>query len=191
MNMITPEENKRVLAIDPSEVGFGWAVLEGPRNLIDWGLKVTPPRIAKPAQKNNYSLRRIEELNARFDPDALVIEDYQSEGFHRRNRIHKLLQRIMRLSSRQKIKVVAIPKLKVRERFLPFDIHNKSERATRIAGWFPELSPSVPKYRKPWMAEDSRMSIFDAIAMAYVFYSQQKVETSQPSNEKELQAVGN
>ena len=31
----------RVLAIDPSTRGFGFAVLEGPERLIDWGVKET------------------------------------------------------------------------------------------------------------------------------------------------------
>jgi len=31
----------RVLAIDPSTRGFGFAVLEGPDRLIDWGVKET------------------------------------------------------------------------------------------------------------------------------------------------------
>ena len=31
----------RVLAIDPSTRGFGFAVLEGPNRLIDWGVKET------------------------------------------------------------------------------------------------------------------------------------------------------
>jgi hypothetical protein len=31
----------RVLAIDPSTRGFGFAILEGPNQLIDWGVKET------------------------------------------------------------------------------------------------------------------------------------------------------
>ena len=31
----------RVLAIDPSTRGFGYAVLEGPNRLIDWAVKET------------------------------------------------------------------------------------------------------------------------------------------------------
>ena len=32
-------KNQRVLAIDPYSNGFGFAVLEGPKRLIDYGIK--------------------------------------------------------------------------------------------------------------------------------------------------------
>jgi len=38
---IKNEKVIRVLAIDPSTRGFGFAVLEGPSRLIDWGVKET------------------------------------------------------------------------------------------------------------------------------------------------------
>ena len=31
---------------------------------------------------------------------------------------------------------------------------------------FPELEKRLPRVRKPWMSEDERMSIFDAVALA-------------------------
>ena len=42
-----------VLAIDPSTRGFGFAVLEGPNRLIDWGVKETK------VDKNKRSLKVI------------------------------------------------------------------------------------------------------------------------------------
>jgi hypothetical protein len=39
-----------------------------------------------------------------------------------------------------------------------------------IAKRFPEeLGSRLPPERKPWMSEDSRMNIFDAVALALVF----------------------
>ena len=37
-----------------------------------------------------------------------------------------------------------------------------------MANHFPELAPRLPRFRKPWMSEDYRMSIFDAIAFGRV-----------------------
>ena len=34
---------KRVVAIDPITKGFGFAVLDGPKLLVDWGLRGTKP----------------------------------------------------------------------------------------------------------------------------------------------------
>jgi len=32
----------------------------------------------------------------------------------------------------------------------------------------------LPRFRKPWMSEDYRMSIFDAVALAIAFFQFQK-----------------
>jgi hypothetical protein len=40
--MISPANEKRVLAIDPTHRGFGYVILEGPERLIDWGTRHVP-----------------------------------------------------------------------------------------------------------------------------------------------------
>jgi hypothetical protein len=45
-----------------------------------------------------------------------------------------------------------------------------------IAKRFPELALRLPRFRKPWMSEDYRMSIFDAAGFALAFYSAQGVQ---------------
>ena len=57
----------RVLAIDPSTRGFGFAVLEGPNRLIDWGVKETK------IDKNRRSLKLIDELVNDYQPYAMVV----------------------------------------------------------------------------------------------------------------------
>ena len=50
------------------------------------------------------------------------------------------------------------------------DATMKQEIAIAIAEHFPELAPRLPRSRKPWMSEDYRMSIFDAVALALTFF---------------------
>ena len=50
------------------------------------------------------------------------------------------------------------------------DATTKQEIAIAIAERFPELAPRLPRSRKPWMSEDYRMSIFDAVALALTFF---------------------
>ncbi len=42
--------------------------------------------------------------------------------------------------------------------------------ARAIAEQFPELVPRVPPVRKPWMSEDYRMSMFDAVGLGLTFF---------------------
>ena len=64
----------RILAIDPSTRGFGYAVLEGPSRLIDWGVKETK------TDKKRRSLKLIDELVNDYQPYAMVVEDYAGKG---------------------------------------------------------------------------------------------------------------
>jgi hypothetical protein len=47
---------------------------------------------------------------------------------------------------------------------------NKQMLAGLIAKHIPALERHVPLPRKPWMSEDARMGLFDAVALALVFF---------------------
>src|SRR5260370_24836968 len=89
----------RVLAIDPSTRGFGFAVLEGPNRLIDWGVKETKKN------KSARTLKLIENLIDRYQPSVIVVEDYAGKGSRRCRRIEKLINDIAQLASKRHIKV--------------------------------------------------------------------------------------
>jgi Holliday junction resolvasome RuvABC endonuclease subunit len=149
----------RVLAVDPSTRGFGFAVLEGPNRLIDWGVKETKK------DKSARSLKLIEDLIDRYQPNAIVVEDYAGKGSRRCRRIQGLINDISKLASKRKIKVRSFSRAKVKQVFSESGASNKHEIAVSIANRFPELAPRLPRFRKPWMSEDYRMSIFDAVAL--------------------------
>jgi Holliday junction resolvasome RuvABC endonuclease subunit len=149
----------RVLAIDPSTRGFGFAVLEGPERLVDWGVKETKKN------KNTRTLTLIEDLIDRYQPSVMVVEDYEGKGSRRCDRIGELINYISKLASQRKIKARSVSRLKVKQVFSESGASNKYEIALDIAKRFPELAPRLPRFRKPWMSEDYRMSIFDAVAL--------------------------
>jgi len=149
----------RVLAIDPFSRGVGFAVLEGPECLIDWGLRTTG------RADNAKAVRVIEKLIDRFRPDVLALEDWDSAGSRRCGRVQELLDRIaaaegtrvlVRLITRRQIRAIGQ---------LP-QTSTKHGRACFIAERFPELQAFLPPFRKLWMPEDDRMSIFDAVSFA-------------------------
>jgi Holliday junction resolvasome RuvABC endonuclease subunit len=154
----------RVLAIDPSTRGFGFAVLEGPNRLIDWGVKETKKN------KNARTLKLIEDLIDRYQPSVIVVEDYEEKGSRRCQRIGELINDISKLAAKRKIRVRSFSRLKVKQAFSESGASNKHEIALDIAKRFPELVPRLPRFRKPWMSEDYRMSIFDAVAFAIIFF---------------------
>src|SRR5439155_17402959 len=88
-----------VLAVDPSTRGFGFAVLEGPDRLIDWGVKETK------VNKNRRSLMLIDDLIDRYQPSVLIVEDYAGKGSRRCRRIQTLIDGISTLASKRNIRV--------------------------------------------------------------------------------------
>jgi Holliday junction resolvasome RuvABC endonuclease subunit len=155
----------RVLAIDPSTRGFGFAILEGPERLIDWGVKETK------TDKKRRSLKFGAELIERYQPRVIVVEDYEGKGSRRCQRVGELINDISKLASNRKIRVRNVSRAKVKQAFAESGAPTKYEIAVAIAKRFPELAPRLPRFRKPWMSEDYRMSIFDAVAMALTLFN--------------------
>ena len=158
----------RVLAIDPSTRGFGFAVLEGPNLLIDWGVKETK------TDKNKRSLRLISELIEQYEPGVLVLEDYAGKGSRRCRRVAGLIDEISKLAEKRKVRIKEFSRADVQKVFAESGATTKQEIAVGITKRFPELAPRLPRFRKPWMSEDYRMSIFDAVALGIAFFQFQK-----------------
>jgi hypothetical protein len=173
---------KRVLGIDPFSRGVGFAVLESPSALVDWGLRSTGRADSVKAA------RAIETLIDRFQPDILALEDWEAAGSRRCGRIEKLLDRIAN-QEKERVSVRLIS---------PHQIHGigplpqtgtKNGRACLLADRFPEIAPFLPPFRKPWMAEDDRMSIFDALAFAVVVFPKRRVASDPPTAESNMTEV--
>jgi len=156
-------EGKLILAVYPSTKGFGFAVFESPRSLIDWGMK----GIAGGRDKNVESLRKLRELLAFYQPDILVVRGGRSKRAHR---ISKLIEAINNVASKQKIASTSLSRPDVWACFSRLGSHTKREIAEAIVREFPELEPRLPPVRRIWMSEDARMSIFDAVALGITFF---------------------
>lgn len=164
---------KRVLAVDPFSRGVGFAVLEGPDALIDWGLKTTG------RADNGKAVRAIEALIDRFQPDILALEDWDSAGSRRCGRVQELLDRIA-ASERKRIRVHLVSRRHFRDIGPLPHMSTKYGRACFLAERFPELHPFLPRLRKPWMSEDDRMAIFDAVGFALACFPKQTPAADPP-----------
>ena len=167
-------QNKLILSVAPFSRGFGYVVFEGPHNLIDWGVKEVR------TDKNTSSLNKIEALIDFYWPDVLVLEDPSGEN-RRRVRIRSLLGLISKLGRRKKIATKSYTRPMVRQAFETISVSTKFEISRAIADEWPELKPYLPPFRKPWMSEDYRMSMFEAISLAVTYFY---FETEKENGEK-------
>src|SRR5207249_4460129 len=89
-------QKKRVLAVDPTSRGFGFAVLEGPGRLLDWGLVHTR------TDKRARTIEGVADLLDRYRPEVLVLEE--AAGSRRAARIRALLRSVAELARRRKVR---------------------------------------------------------------------------------------
>ncbi len=151
----------RILGIAPTSRGFGFAVLEGDGTLVDWAVK------SGKGDKNTDCLREVKAMFQRYEPGMIVLEDASAECSQRSPRIRKLIQELVSLSSKHGIKAELFSREEVKRVFLSDGDGTKHDVAEAVAKMFPEeLSSRLPPKRKPWMSEDYRMGIFDAVALS-------------------------
>jgi Holliday junction resolvasome RuvABC endonuclease subunit len=159
------QNGELVLAVFPSARGFGFAVFEGSRSLVDWGV-----RGIHGERKNVQSLAKVQELLDFYRPDLLVVEDYKGAGSRRAKRIEGLIGAITDVATKRRMVSASFSRADVRACFSHLGARTKREIAQAIAREFPELEPRLPPVRKIWMSEDARMNIFDAVALGMTFF---------------------
>ena len=151
----------RILAIAPSTRGFGFAILEGQDTLADWGVKTIT------GDKNTNAVTKVKELVTHYRPDVMVLEDTGTKDSGRSPRIQALTRRILIVAKARKIWAALFSQKEMRRIFFAGGRGTKHALAEILARRFPEeLASRLPPKRRPWMSEDYRVDIFNAVALA-------------------------
>jgi len=160
----------RILAIAPSSRGFGFALFEGQGTLVDWGVKSVQ------GDKNAQCLAKVKDMIAHYQPGVVVLENTSVKNSRRSPRIRNLTRRIIALAASCNVGVRVFSRKQVRKDFFADGGEGtKYALAEKIAKRFPEeLGFRLPPKRRAWESEDSRMDIFDAVAIALAFNAQRK-----------------
>ena len=117
---------------------------------------------------SNYT-KGVERIR-HYRPEILVQEDCAGHRSRRCPRIQRLLDQIRTRAVEAGVKSRSVSLEQVRRVFLTFGAEAKHQIAQAIAGQLPELAQHLPRFRKPWMSEDYRMAIFDAVAQAPTYF---------------------
>ena len=147
------------LAIHPNARGFGWVAFEGPLTPFDWGLAVVR------GDKNSRSLKRIEAMIERLQPETLVLEAFDQHFSKRRARISRLCRATVALAADRGIDIAIYTRQEIAQAFAPLGVVTRHDVAEAVARHFEGLRHRLPKRRRPWQSEDRRMSLFCAAAL--------------------------
>src|SRR5216684_1253175 len=154
-----------VLSIYLTTRGFAYVVFEGPLSPIDWGIARKDGEA-----KSRHCLKLTAALFLRYTPDVLVLQDTSPVGTARSPRIAALNIAIAGLADSPGIRVHSYTREHVRGAFGHLGSPTKHAIAEAIAKNIPWFERRLPPPRKPWAAEDPRMGIFDAAALALTFF---------------------
>lgn len=152
-----------VLALHATSRGFGYVAFEGPASPYDWGM------VGAKGDKNAQCLRKIELMLDRFMPETLLLEEARSVA-NRSGRIAKLYAATASLASSRGIDVVIYTLGQIKTCFASVGAITRQEIAEAVGRYIDAFRHRLPKARKPWQAEDRRMSMFCAAALVLTHY---------------------
>lgn len=157
-------DDKRVLALAPCRRGIAFAVLEGPARVIDWGGRNTK------AEGLREVMQDVVRLIEQYDPDVVVLEGPLRRKSRRSARVREVIRGAAAMAARRKIEVLYLSRAQIRAEFCTMGAVTKDQIAVAVARELPAFASLVPPPRKPWMSEHSRISVFDAAALALTFF---------------------
>ena len=160
------------LAIYFSTRGSSFVLFEGTLSPYDWGIF----EVRGPKRKATCH-RKVTQLLDRYEIDVLVIQDTGPEGTRRAARMTTLNAAVEAAAREHGVPVFKYSRADVYSSFASAGFSNKQTLAELIAKHIPAFEQHVPPPRKAWKSEDARMALFDAAALALVFF--QKAGTDQ------------
>ncbi len=154
-------KNPRILALDLRARRFGFAVLGGSIELLDWGTRRWRPMSS--SNPKAFIHRQAAVLLKRYEPSVIVMR--KTSGRNETNVRQGVLAEAFMESVHQPIELAFLGRAEIRKAFESVAKPNKYAIAAHVALAFPELTWKLPPFRKAWMNEAHTTTIFDAIAL--------------------------
>lgn len=145
--------------------GMAWVLFEGPYAPVDWSVIDL-----RGVRKSQRCMQRFETVLEKYRPEAVVFEDASPTKSNRSRRIRTLNERMRGHAVGQGHSVAQFTRADIQRSFAHLGAANKDAIARAISEQLPCFQQYLPPIRKPWMSEDARMGLFDATALAFLFY---------------------
>ncbi len=158
------EKSKIVFAIYPNAQGFGYVYMNGPRQLLDYGIVRINPIC------NFRILDKIKKSLDYFRPSVVALLDPDAKSSRTGFRIRSLIAKITEFANQENLQVAHISRDQIRDVFENFGVITKFEISQWLLTEFKELDSRRPRERKLWTSEDRNMGVFDALSLAMSWY---------------------
>jgi hypothetical protein len=153
------------LGIHPVPRGFGWALFEGPDNLFDWATA------SMPGADNGRALDRVGVLLGKYQPRALVIEEFDDNRSRRCARVRNLYRMVAVEAAANGIVVHRYSRRQIANALAIEGGFTREDVAQVVASRVQALESLLPKQRKIWESVHPRMAVFSAAACVLAHYA--------------------
>lgn len=151
----------RILAVVVRSGRLGYAALENPRRLLDFG--VSKFESAAVARERTTGFLKV------FRPSALILRKLPLRP-KRNARTRKPVQRTLTATARHlSITAIYVPDRAMKEFWKHHGCKNKYQIAALMTTWFPQLASRLPHKKKFYDPEPWTMTAFDAIALGAAY----------------------
>jgi len=166
------------LAIDLRTRRFGYAVFEGSKQLLDYGVCLYGASGAPTTAR-----KRMMELLKLSSPSLIVIRAVRRNKAFGSVGVRPILAAISREASARQIPIQFVMTTQMKKIFQRFRAQTKHEIASAVVQLFPELIWKLPPKRKVWQKEHYRMAMFEAIAVGCVYLQLADVQVATGNDE--------
>ncbi|MGB8478012.1 MAG: hypothetical protein WCE63_04120 [Acidobacteriaceae bacterium] len=162
----------RIVSLDVRSKALAYAVLDGPLQLLDFGVSGSTHR--------GFPTDRVEKIVRKFQPQVIVLRKVPAGSKRDNPAVQASIKSIRSKARHLSIPVVSIEKRLIDQTFRRHCKPTKYQIALLLSACFSALRWYVPQKRKIWMPEDRRMQYFDAAALGLTYFAtQQDAETVQ------------
>jgi len=158
---MTMQRYDLLLSVCTTARGLAFALFEGGANPVDWGRAEF-----RGAPKNHRCIERFIGLLDRYRPDLVILQDAADLTHRRSHRAAQLTRAFAAHTEGHGVQFVTRSRKDVLNTFSHLNPCTKQVIAKEIVELIPVFGQHMPRKRDPWSSEDSRMSLFDAAALA-------------------------
>jgi len=162
--MSSVKNDKFTLAFFPNAKGFGFAFMQNALTLKDYQIVTSRPI------SNSTLMNRIRDYIDYYEPDIVILEDYNYKQSYKSKRVKKLIDTISEYAKTRKIKIVFYSREQIKFVFSEFNAKTKYEISKVISENIPKLKKLLKPKHKIWEPEPYAQGIFDAVSLGITHY---------------------
>ena len=153
-----------IMTIFPNALGFGFSIMKDALTVEMAQTVAVKPRPIS----NAKALKKIREKIAYYEPNTIIIEDYQKS--RKSKRVSKLLKGISEFCKERNIDFFTYSRKDIRFVFSNFNAHTKYEIAKTISENVDSMKDRLIEKRKCYEGEAYVTGAFDAVSLGITHF---------------------